>query len=1016
MARMLGRSKSFRHIKKDISQPLLIASDAVSRDDLIDVRRDLAPPRTPSPLRPKTSNGITRSNTTALSGLKPPPHSQSRPLKIKTESRVYDFPTPGTGTAVYNVPPPNMIDLTPEIEPHPGRKVPIGVALGSPTDAPDWRSGMKENGNLGINRLDRPRSISAPSPSREYFPQDAYNFQAPGAHGSYSTAGTHDDEPAIGHGIKTVIEADQPKPKLSRWKSIGGLFAKRPNHTPNHTPRTMYMLDEPVAPSKKRAVNTQMPGKGLPNDSLRKPTETMTPKEPKSPWRSRSVKRGKPGPARNQTHPTPTDMSFLTQPAGVDGRLLDVSIPKCEMERYSVMFNHVLGKPAANETEPPLPASSSLLARRNQANVEQLKPASGGELEPINISPSAVRPRRAATSPSSQPQGYTLFPTTPGDKIRGPSGLQRSATTPAPRPSKHQESEITETPITKSKAQPRSKVPPPRFPMDVPAKASPPTPQFAFDPAEDILWTPPDSFLSSSRLATSGGPPVPSSPATGSTYTDAETEYEYEYVFEGPGATAGDAETSKGAMDHTTKQWKDKIEEEEPQWEMMTTLGKDIAVRKPDRNAQIVPVVPTLPEAETHTETIMEEDRSSSMSSPTEADIFQALSTAALPSPPPLAAPAPLNIVNKTVPISPIHTRAPPSPQELPTSRYMDSMRISKAPSPPPEADTMYRAPQPPPTRLPPSPPQETYPPAPAVLASSENPAEAANMKSAPQDAHEDSQTRPNMLPVPRVIRTLATGTMTASPSGTAPSEKSKKQYERVKSIVLPLQGTSRMYTHATQSQALSSNPLTTESVQARTIRVVSPGSQRKGSDGFVQPSLTQDATSKPTIHPPRTSSRMAKPLSMINKYMQDTHEDAIFESDHEQSADAASNASSDESEDFILPLQAPEPAPATVGIARQLSLTRARSTSRRYGPGARSNAAGNHAKNNASNTQAAANPAKMVAGPGIVSVQMRQIKRRDPAKEKPEERRGEHVALTPTLVDVSAARKSVRGVVEGVS
>ncbi|KAK6214033.1 hypothetical protein LQW54_004808 [Pestalotiopsis sp. IQ-011] len=121
----------------------------------------------------------------------------------------------------------------------------------------------------------------------------------------------------------------------------------------------------------------------------------------------------------------------VTQPS-----LLNIEIPNSNMERYSVMFQGVLGKPA-NST-------SSLLARR-QAMSKELKKISDAII--AEEDEKLERPRRATSpQPNKSPQ-FFLFPAPPSGRQTPQGGRQtptrpwktvRSNTSPAllPSPSK----------------------------------------------------------------------------------------------------------------------------------------------------------------------------------------------------------------------------------------------------------------------------------------------------------------------------------------------------------------------------------------------------------------------------------------------------------------------------------------------------------------------------------------------------------------------------------------------------
>ncbi len=161
------------------------------------------------------------------------------------------------------------------------------------------------------------------------------------------------------------------KQKNKGWKIFGGFFsAKKP------APSTAFYQVQPEGTAKKMA-EAEFVFTDAPPMSEKKPLRARD--------RGRSIserraRKDRPDVKRTETAPvhfdfqTPTPAITLEGEALVDDgskpmknkgkSLLDVDIPDVQMERYSVMFGSVLGKPAST--------SSSLLARR-QATLDKLK-------------------------------------------------------------------------------------------------------------------------------------------------------------------------------------------------------------------------------------------------------------------------------------------------------------------------------------------------------------------------------------------------------------------------------------------------------------------------------------------------------------------------------------------------------------------------------------------------------------------------------------------------------------------
>jgi hypothetical protein len=154
-------------------------------------------------------------------------------------------------------------------------------------------------------------------------------------------------------------DMDGSRPKLSRWKSLGGLFGRKRFASP----QTSRQGSKDALDLKKRevaelrgeiavhttissSVNLSQSPRQLKKAKSKKAFKGRSPLQKSNPWESGF----RPG-----ASPPPSQFAPL----------LNVDIPQVRMERYSVMFSELLPH-GANR-------SSSLLARR-QATGDRLKP------------------------------------------------------------------------------------------------------------------------------------------------------------------------------------------------------------------------------------------------------------------------------------------------------------------------------------------------------------------------------------------------------------------------------------------------------------------------------------------------------------------------------------------------------------------------------------------------------------------------------------------------------------------
>jgi hypothetical protein len=164
------------------------------------------------------------------------------------------------------------------------------------------------------------------------------------------------------------IEAE--KPKLSRWKSLGGIFTKKKLESPVESKPTGDLKDV-----KEEEVKEEETPMTSPVDQKPSPLVSGN-----SILRGLTKRKNSVGEKRPKTRDGKTDKKAIVKaphPPPKDPPVIDLQIPDVTLERYSVMFKQFN----------PLPArSSSLLARRQAGNNDRLKPVPGGSLK-VSLSP-----------------------------------------------------------------------------------------------------------------------------------------------------------------------------------------------------------------------------------------------------------------------------------------------------------------------------------------------------------------------------------------------------------------------------------------------------------------------------------------------------------------------------------------------------------------------------------------------------------------------------------------------------
>jgi hypothetical protein len=195
----------------------------------------------------------------------------------------------------------------------------IGIALGSPSHAAHFQSPM--SASSFPNRLFVPNDILTPlsTPGRSMT--------------SYESRSTKN-------------EMDGAKPKLSRWRSLGGLFGRR-QASASRERKSPLLLQTSPAPVDLKLMDEHTWERDNSSKVVFEQSPSLPPKKTKRGMRF--------GLARSQTAPIGRRGASPQPPP--KGPMLDVDIPDTRMERYSVMFNNVLPN-----------QQSGLLARR-QASI-----------------------------------------------------------------------------------------------------------------------------------------------------------------------------------------------------------------------------------------------------------------------------------------------------------------------------------------------------------------------------------------------------------------------------------------------------------------------------------------------------------------------------------------------------------------------------------------------------------------------------------------------------------------------
>lgn len=353
------------------------------------------------------------------------------------------------------------------------QRLPIGMALGSPSQAPPNFQAMGPPSH--------PETIPAPGRSRASPPEHAHPLPHIPPQNTNPTTST--------------ISADKPV-KVSKWKLFFG--KKSAQEVSKDIDKFAQGQTEEIEPIKLEVTKGKV-GR----------SRTIT--EKKS---TRTLKRDKerPGFSRATTAPTASDESYVKDIKAVpfsgihsvddvfandqlnannaqnerrpsnaaNNGLLGVDIPSIQMERYSVMFSQLL---ESTKESPKKISSGNLLARR-QATLDRLKTVNESiaelELEEARLGGKVQKPRRM-TSPMASPS-LSLY--------SGPIHLKPSAAAAARKPSRLQRSNTSPAMLSPGRM---------TFPSE---KQLPPHPQSSYT-AKDLVASP------TSTVSDDAGPPTP---------------------------------------------------------------------------------------------------------------------------------------------------------------------------------------------------------------------------------------------------------------------------------------------------------------------------------------------------------------------------------------------------------------------------------------------------------------------------------------------------------------------------
>ncbi|KFY62558.1 hypothetical protein V496_04528, partial [Pseudogymnoascus sp. VKM F-4515 (FW-2607)] len=365
------------------------------------------------PDRPRTSSGPNKQTIIQLGPAKQQQHQQRRASEDPQLPAYASYfanralpPTPPDETAVtakarrrefeeygYTSLPDTPVSAMSTLQRVATDEMPIGMALGSPSQAPQYQSPRPHN--LTHVQLAPPASSSRPSLTS--------------ATASTSSAESH---------VPSPPPASRQKGK---WKLFGGLFRKPPPQPQqafyklepeaaqevDPEPDWLQFPEPPAATEKERGwgrtKSERRPQTAKPklSRSATAPVEGPVVSTPPRETRRLEKRERVPVDTPMQTH-VEDEWTAMTPKVNSksDRPILAVEIPTTEMERYSVMFSSLLDK--KNGTQP---STSSLLARR-QATLDRLKSVNEtiAELERTEQRLDAHKPTRPRRATSPNPE------------------------------------------------------------------------------------------------------------------------------------------------------------------------------------------------------------------------------------------------------------------------------------------------------------------------------------------------------------------------------------------------------------------------------------------------------------------------------------------------------------------------------------------------------------------------------------------------------------------------------------
>lgn len=360
-----------------------------------------------SPIRPQTANAAMDRRKELM--------AMGSPIVLTSGRDIFNFPTPSRSpSTTQDMYVPELRSDTPDT---------IGVALGSPSHVAFFQSPMFESPYQN-SLLAVPKDVIIPP------------LSTPGrSMTSYESRNTKND---LNEGVK---------PKLSRWRSLGGLFGRKQAQARQDRKPSVV---QPIPRQERRPLPLVQQTSPAPVDLKlhgvhtweRDNSSKVVFEAQSSPQSAKKTRRERMGIGRAQT--APTGGRRVESPAPPPkGPMLDVQIPDTKMERYSVMFNQT-------PTHTPEPESPpfGLLARRQASMSRKRADSSQVSFVSMLILDSLANnlktlelplpPRIRNTDTPELSPGYTLrlFPVERTHSPKPPAQIPHISTMHRPRPLK----------------------------------------------------------------------------------------------------------------------------------------------------------------------------------------------------------------------------------------------------------------------------------------------------------------------------------------------------------------------------------------------------------------------------------------------------------------------------------------------------------------------------------------------------------------------------------------------------